>query len=305
MAEGQDRRIVLPDGRAVMLRIYGPDTGLPVLALHGTPGSRTKYAMGARTAADLGLRLISVDRWGYGGTDAPRRPSLKLYAEDMAHVADALSLDRFGVIGISGGGPFAAAVAAILGQRVQGLALVGPVGPIAGTPVVPALTPFHTLCFRVLPPVPGAIRLVFGAFRVVLSMSSTGAMRIVSARADKGDKRLLLWPETRDSLAACFRLGLATSLAGPVIDMQLFSRPWDVDLQRIATPTRLWLGDVDFNVPQTAAKGLARQIPDCALVPLKGHGHFWITQNYGEILMWLATVMRGSEAAPHETDPAT
>lgn len=285
----EDSSISLADGRAVMFRVYGDPVGRPVLALHGTPGSRSKFAMAHARAAELGLRLVCVDRWGYGGSETPRRPMLSRFARDMGEFSDALGLQRFGVVGVSGGGPYAAAVAAGLERRVAALALVAPVGPIvgAGTERV-RLSAFHAFSFRVLPRVPGAIRGAFGVFRGVLGVSPRGALRLAAARAGRVDRRTVCAPAARDSLADCFRRGLASGLSGPVIDMKLFSRPWDCDLAAISAPARLWLGDMDRNVPLTAARALARAIPGCDLVDLPGQGHFWITQHHGVVLDWLA-----------------
>ncbi len=288
-----DRRVWLRDGRTVMYRVYGDPDGRPVLALHGTPGSRSKFAMAHARAHETGLRLVCIDRWGYGGSDRPSRPTLSGFAADMAALADALRFDRFAVVGVSGGGPYAAAVAAELGARVTALALVAPVGPIkgAGSERV-RLSPFHILSFRVMPRVPGAIRLSFGVFRTMLGMSSAGALRLAAARAGALDRQTVCAPAARDSLAECFRLGLAGGLAGPVIDMRLFSAAWDVDPGAITAQARLWLGSEDRNVPLLAARALARAIPGCVMVPLPGHGHFWITQHYGQVLAWLSEVTR-------------
>src|SRR5262245_5234094 len=66
-------------GPLVTYREYGAPGGLPVLALHGTPGSRLKYAAADRDAARMGLRIISPDRWGYGRSDPHPQPKLAAY----------------------------------------------------------------------------------------------------------------------------------------------------------------------------------------------------------------------------------
>ena len=122
--------VALPDGRRVAFARYGAADGVPVLALHGTPGSHLKYALGDRQARETGLLLISVDRWAYGGTDDGRPATFAQFADDMGALMDQLGVERFSVVGISGGGPFAAATSVYLGGRVERLALVAPVANV-------------------------------------------------------------------------------------------------------------------------------------------------------------------------------
>jgi pimeloyl-ACP methyl ester carboxylesterase len=283
-----DRIFVLPDGRPIGYREYGAAEGLPVVALHGTPGSRLKYARAEAAAGTMGLRLICPDRWGYGLTTAPARPALARFAEDMERFADGLALPTLSVIGISGGGPFAAALAARLGVRVKALALVSPVGPIAGTPAAWQLDPLHALCFRALPPLPGVIGLAFYAFRRLLAREDGAALRLAMMRAAPADKALLRDQELREALIRMFRAGLAPGVRGPVIDLELFSRPWEFEPHGILAETRLWLGTADRSVPHAAVRTLAGWVPRCELVELAGEGHFWIVRNWLQVLAWLA-----------------
>jgi pimeloyl-ACP methyl ester carboxylesterase len=290
--EGADHRLRLADGRTLGYCRYGAPGGAAVIALHGTPGSRIKYAAMAAPVMALGLELIAPDRWGYGLSEAARRPSLAAYAEDVRALADDLGLDRFALFGVSGGGPYAAAAAALLGSRVTALALVGPVGPIAGAAERPALDPFHVFCFMGLARVPGAMRAVFSTFRMLLAVAPDQAMAIAMARSPGCDRDVLRVPGLRDRLADTFQTGLSGGAAGPAIDLKLFSRPWAVPLADIVAPTRLWLGTADRSVPQSAALALARAIPSAETTLLDGEGHFWIMQNHATVLRWLAQAIR-------------
>lgn len=292
-------RLRLPDGRLLAWASYGCQDGIPIIALHGTPGSHLKFELAADAAQALGLRLIAVDRWGYGGSGRPTVPTLSRYAEDIARLVVHIDAPRTGVIGVSGGGPFAVAVAAGLGARAGALALVATVGPIAGGPDDVRLGPFHLLCFRVLPRIPGAIRLTFAGLKAALAVSPRLALGLAAARASPADRRMSCTADARVSLAESFRLGLAPGLDGPVIDMALLARPWDIDLAAVSAPARLWLGDQDHNVPGAAARSLARLLPTCELTVLPGHGHYWITQNYPEVLSWVAAALETQNRADH------
>lgn len=283
-----DRCMRLGDGRRLTWREYGNVQGHPVIALHGTPGSREKFAIASGHARKLGLRLICPDRWGYGGSDAPRTGTLVDYARDCLDLAGYIGAERFSLVGVSGGGPYAAAIAAASPERIAALALVAPVGPIRGTATAPEMTLFHQFCFKGLPHVPGAIRIAFSFFRTVLAVSPRGAITMATARAGRGDKMTVRKTVVQDRLAETFRLGLAPGCGGPVRDMLVFARPWRVPLHAICAPARLWIGSDDRNVPITAATCLARAIPGCELTRIEGAGHFWVTSHYDEVMDWVA-----------------
>jgi pimeloyl-ACP methyl ester carboxylesterase len=287
-----DREVPLGDGRVMLLREYGDPRGRPVIALHGTPASRLMYA-GATTAGGLGLRIIAPDRWGYGGTTAHSDPTLPAFAVDIGRLADALGLGRFAVLGISGGGPYACAVASLLPDRVTALALVAPVGPIGGVAGV-KLTPFHHFCFRILPRLPGAAGLVFRAYRRGVGSMPEASVRIATLRSPPADLRVLQHKQAYGRFIAMSVEGMRAGVTGPITDMQIFNRPWGVPLQAISAPSRLWIGTADNNVPVDAALKLAAAIPGCELIELKDEGHLWVAINYDVIMRWIAEKQKGA-----------
>ncbi len=273
-------------------RLFGDPEGVPVVALHGTPGSRLKFGLADAEARRLGLRLVSPDRWGYGLSDRPSgAPSLKAYAEDVAQLADALGLGRFGVVGISGGGPYATAIASELGGRVGALALVAPVSPLTSSESRRGVTLFHRFAFRGLPRLPGAIPLAFLYFRGMLVLAPSLAVRTMASRAGRPDRELLKDREVTEDLVRTFRAGLARGVSGATTDMRLFSRDWGVRVERIACPSCLWLGTADRNVPVSAARHFAASAPGMHLVEIPDAGHFWITKAYPDVLAWLRQVL--------------
>ena len=286
-----DHCIDLAGGRRMQFRSLGPAAGYPVIALHGTPGSRLKFDVTEAPAHRLGLRIIAPDRWGYGGSDPHPAPELAAFATDIARLADELGLDHFAVLGVSGGGPFAVAVAAQLPGRVRSLALFAPVGPIDGEPDGD-IGAMHRFCFGPLARRPGATRLVFKGFRRLLLWSAPFGLRIAMARVAPADRRVLAHDGVAARLAAAFAEGLRTGAAGPSVDLWLFGRRWGLPLGNIRAAARLWIGTDDRNVPVSAAKRLASRIPGCVLAELPGQGHLWVALNYDVLLDWIAESAR-------------
>jgi pimeloyl-ACP methyl ester carboxylesterase len=294
-----DRRLRLPDGRKLGFRIYGDPEGLPVLFLHGTPGSRLKFSIAHEGGRSLGLAIIAPDRWGYGLTEAPAKPSLDSFADDMAVLMDKLGHHRFAVGGISGGGPYAAAVAACLPSRVMALALVSPVGPIADAGLGPSLPLLHRLCFTVLPRRPRTVSTAMRAFRWSLTHTPRLAGHLTTWRAARPDKRLIRRAEVGQRILGSFSEGLRPGTAGPNTDLAIFSRPWKVDLAAVAARARLWIGSRDSNVPLAAVRALAQRIPHCVVTELPDAGHLWVSVHHDDVLAWIGSVVR---ADGHDRD---
>jgi pimeloyl-ACP methyl ester carboxylesterase len=289
-----DQHLDLADGRRLGFRVYGDPGGVPVLFLHGTPGSRIKFSIAHEAGLGRGLAIVAPDRWGYGLTEAPAKPSLAAFGADMTALMDSLGHERFAVGGISGGGPYAAAVGARLGPRVTALALVSPVGPIVDAGLGPSLPPLHRFCFTVLPKLPRTVATAMRAFRWSLERSPRLAGELTTWRAVRPDKRLIRRPEVRQRILGSIKEGLRTGTSGPNIDLSIFSRPWDIDLSKVAAPARLWIGTRDSNVPIAAAHALGRRIPGCELIELQNWGHLWVSVHHADVLTWVASTVNGA-----------
>ena len=109
---------VMSDGRRLGYALYGDRAGVPVFYFHGWPGSRLEAAALSDPAAKVGVHVIAVDRPGMGRSDHQTSRRLRDWPRDVAALADQLGIDRFRVVGFSGGGPYSLACAALLPHRV-------------------------------------------------------------------------------------------------------------------------------------------------------------------------------------------
>jgi pimeloyl-ACP methyl ester carboxylesterase len=122
-------RVLLPDGRAIGIRETGDAGGWPLLLFPGTPGSRLT-PLADLSAGALGARVVVLERPGFGvSTPQPDR-RIADWPADVAHVADALGIGSFAVAGMSGAGPYLAATAIALPERVRAVGMLGVVAPL-------------------------------------------------------------------------------------------------------------------------------------------------------------------------------
>jgi len=122
-----DKKIKLSDGRSLGYAQYGDIHGRPLLYFHGLPGSRLDSSGPAPSAIaeKLGIRVVALDRPGFGLSDFQPERTLGDWPKDVVEAADALSLNTFAVLGLSGGGPYDAACARYISERLTAATVVG------------------------------------------------------------------------------------------------------------------------------------------------------------------------------------
>ena len=132
-AIGREHQVAVEDGRVLQVLERGDPNGRPVLVHNGSPNSRLMYEPDVRLAEGQGVRMISYDRPGYGGSTPQPGRTVADCAQDVRAVAAGLGIERLAVWGISGGGPHALACAALLPDLVPavgGLASIAPWGAV-------------------------------------------------------------------------------------------------------------------------------------------------------------------------------
>ena len=112
-----DVECTLSDGRRLAFAVWGDPDGVTVFVFHGAPGSRL-FAPDPVTTAEAGVRLVTVDRPGYGASDPQTGRSILDWPIDLLQVADRLGVARFAVVGHSSAGPYALACALRMPQRI-------------------------------------------------------------------------------------------------------------------------------------------------------------------------------------------
>jgi pimeloyl-ACP methyl ester carboxylesterase len=282
----ETRLLELGDRRWVACVECGDPAGRPVFAFHGLPGSRLQQHPDAGIAAARGARVIHVDRPGFGlSTPAPGR-TFAAAARDVAALADRLEIGTFAVAGVSGGGPFAAACAALLGERVTRAALVSSVGPPGSMRGSPGALRTRTL----LAIAAHAPKLLRRPLRIALRRALRAPERFidrVAARLAPDDQRTLARADVRAMLARDLAESVRQGVDALLADLRLEGRPWALPLESIRVPVALWHGEDDRIVPVAATRRLAAAIPGARAHVLPGLGHFMIVDRWGEILDWL------------------
>lgn len=282
--------IVLKDGRRLAYAEQGAPDGRPVFLFHGAPGSRLQRHPDGSIAQRLGVRLITVDRPGYGLSDPKPNRRLLDWPDDVAALADHLGLERFAVAGISGGGPHALACAHRLPQRVTRLGLISSPAPYEVPGMRESLVGSQRLTFTLAAKAPWAIRLFFGFyFRSMPKLTTEAIHQKLSKELPEAERPLLAIPGFVEMLLADGLESAQGGAAAVADDFGLIVRPWSFRLEEIAVPVHLWQGGADTNVSPAMGEYLARVIPNCQATVYPGEGHLVGMTHWEEILWALTT----------------
>lgn len=269
--------VALPDGRALAWAEWGPAGGRPVLLCPGAATSRA-LGFGAAAAARLGLRVVSVDRPGLGGSSPAPGRTLASFAEDLAALCRARALGRPAVVGCSQGAPFALACAA---AGVASAALV-----VSGTDELahPALRP------RLAPDVARLVDLAAAdpaAAEAFFAGLDAGRMwELILATSHPADRARYAAPDFAPHLRRALEEAFAQGPAGYARDALLAFSRWPFDPAAIGVPVALWYGALDASPVHSPDHGasLAARIPGARRRVVDGEAGALLWTRAGEVL---------------------
>ena len=295
-ADADGGLVTLPDGRRAQYWRGGATGGPVVVFMPGCPDSRLAARSGAAAARRAGVDLVAVNRPGYGRSDPARSDHVSVAADTVA-VADALGVDRFAVLGMSLGGPYALACAATRPERVAA------VGVVAAPGIALELDPpwhrddlssaqrefFGRLAAGTVDEAVEMFRPDFEAYVAQLAPNDVddGALagRLLQ-ELDPLDARLMAALPAAD-VAGAAREALAQT-DGYLRDAAVTFRDWSFRPESVRCPTWLWYGELDANAPVRNGRWLAERIAGARLVVRRRTAHVGtLLEHWDEILSTL------------------
>ena len=286
----------LRDGRRLGYLAVGPREGLLVLYLHGAIGSPQEAGTELRAVTrDLGIRYVMVSRPGFG--DSGRVPGRALldFAADAAALAEGLGHERFAVVGVSAGGPYALACAHELPARVAVTAVVSCMAQ--GACRSAGLTPLGRAALRIVRQRPQACERAGDAVLGVARRRPRLVARVMRSGAAPADRRLLAEFDAGERAAARFLAAAGGGIGGMIDDHLVCARPWGFDPQGVHGLVHVWHGLQDRLVPADAAVLLAAALPHARLALDPDEGHFFYRRRLREILGDLTVAAASSARA--------
>lgn len=278
-----------PDGRTLHVVERGDPAGLPVVVHHGTPGSALQYEPHARDAEERGIRLITYDRPGYGGSTPHEGRSVGDAAADVAVISEALGIGRFGTYGGSGGGPHTLACAALLPDRVVGAVPIASVAPFPaeGLDWLAGMGQGNIDEFAAARESRDALVQFTDRERGELLAADPAAMVEAMRTLVSPVDAEALTGELGEYMLGSIREAIGESVEGWVEDDLAFLAPWGFDLRDVAVPVALWHGEQDLFVPVAHGRWLAENLPGAQIGIEPDHGHLSLVARVPDVHAWL------------------
>lgn len=269
-----DQTLRLPEGRVLSFRTQGSTEGYPLFYLHGIPGSKQEPFLPPEADTPEGVRLISMDRPGYGGSTPCKRYDVTTHTSDLCAIADHLGIGRFALFGFSGGGFYALNSAHLLGDRVSAVVVVGTAAiPLLSDPLSEAgeLTAATWQQARDLPE-------ALPAQLLSLTGDAQGLADTLLQAFSSADRELFAdphqWVYHQVNMSAAVRQGAAEAAGAIARDVTLMMQPWPCDLGRLPHAVHIFHGTDDDLVSPRHALALAETIPHSQLELGEGEGHY-------------------------------
>jgi len=280
-----DNLLTLPDGRKLAYAEFGKPDGYPVLYCHSTPGSRLDpLLLGVDIFSQFGLRVIAPDRPGMGQSDFQTNRGFSDWPKDVMALTEALGLNQFSVLGVSGGGGYAAVCAAKIPEKLSKVVIVSGAWRIDSEAMKNIGFPMNMM-WQVATHAPILLPFILKSMIKIMS-SPKGGSEQDSAPPNKimpaADHAAMAQPGRTASFQRSLSEALKQGSKGVTWEMRLYVREWDFDLAEIQIPLTLFHGAQDRNFPLAFVQRVANSLPRAQLETYPEDGHISTFTNHSD-----------------------
>ena len=277
------------DGRTLAFVQRGAEDGVPVIVCHGTPGSRRSRHPDPEMYRRHGVRMVAYDRPGYGASDPNIGRSVADAASNIEAIADELGLDRFAVVGGSGGAPHALACGALLEERVLRVgALVTPApSDTDDFDFYEGLAEVNVREFGAAVQGREAIEAFIQPYVDQLRTDPDAVIEEIVSELPEVDREIASREGFRSIMRESFVEAVRQGVRGWADDDLAFAKSWGFEPEDVRAEVRLWQGELDVLAPRTHGEYVASRLPNAHFELLEGGGHF-LDEQWDVVLDWLS-----------------
>ena len=285
LREQNYRVFQLADGRNLAYLEYGSPDGEPVFHCHTLFGSRLELAFDAdKISQEKSVRLIVIDRPGYGASDPNPEATFTNWSEDLIQLADHLNIGKFSFTGYGMGGRYALACAHEIPDRLKRVASITNGMPAESSADYKKIMPFYRMNIRLAKYMPKAYGLISSVLVKGVLNDTDSFLKKLSEKMEQADRGIMALKH--------FRTGYATSLTeafgqggrASSREMVEYMGKWSFELPNIKIPIDIWHGACDQHIPLVLAERFAEHIKETRFFIKEGQGHYMFYTHWAEIL---------------------
>lgn len=287
--------ISLKDGRKLGYAEYGNIDGKPIIYFHGHRSSRLEPKIYDIGEIENDVHLLAVDRPGFGLSDYFHNHTILHWTDDIIEFADMLNIDKFSVLGGSGGAPFALACAYKIPKRLNSCGIVSGLGPIKYG--IEGMAKNNRMELNLAQKHPKLLKKLFKLqMRFSKKLEDKDIEDIIKLFQKRGknlpdpDRRFFEDKEKLNMFVPLMTEPFRQGINGPFHEAKLLARSWDFNLNDISPDIKvnLWHGELDTSVPKEMAQSVCQEIPNCEGKFYKDEAHLSTAVNHiQEILIKL------------------
>ena len=285
LEEREQQSVLLEDGRKLAYAELGDPKGKPVFYFHGFPGSRLEAKVMHEKAKEVGFKLISVDRPGFGLSDFQPKRKITDWSYDIEELANILNIDKFSLFGVSTGACYALACASYLADRINKIVTISALGSIEFKEN--GLYQHHKIIFGVAKYLPFLFKILFWLIRCRnLKKENKGEryLKVNYNNFSEKDKIVLQDSYILNTIAEAHCEAFRGGLRGITHEAKLLGSPWEIDIEKIPSELDIYLfhGVEDKIAQVTATKEIERLLQRCEATYFQDEGHISLLANSDE-----------------------
>lgn len=279
------KTLKLHDGRNLAYMEYGDPKGEPVFHCHGIFSSKLELAFNAHEIAlKKSVRLIVLDRPGYGASDPNPEASFVNWPKDLVQLADHLDIGKFSLTGYVMGGMYALACAHELPERIKRVASISNGMMPESSSDYKEYIPFYRMNIRLAKYMPKAYGLISSILIKGALSDPDSFIEQMSENLNKPDRDIMDSPSFKRELVTSLKEAFVQGGRASSREMVQFTHDWSFKLSDIKIPVDLWHGKSDCHQSQKLNERFAEHINDTKLFIIEDAGHYMFFTHWEEIL---------------------
>jgi pimeloyl-ACP methyl ester carboxylesterase len=274
-----------PDGRTVAWTSFGEPSGIPLLRVPGTPGSRWNIRGDRRPWRDRDLHVLTTERPGYGASTRLPGRRFSEHSDDLSRLLDVEGIDRAFVVGGSGAAPHILSFASRHPDRVRAVTITAGAAPVGAEQVAQLIDVNRRSDELSAARDVEGLTAFLGELRDALLADPLAGMRSTMAQAPAEDQAVMSDPVWQEAFVRSVLEALAQGVGGWLDECFAISHDWpEIDLSAVRASVTWWHSPGDRNAPLESARAIVAQLPDARLNLWPDGGHFTAYLREGEIL---------------------